>query len=155
MPRCGGTSLAARVPSLLLNKTIVWLRFLQRKRNKATKIITASPATLPTTPPTTVGVETGGPLLSATLPAAAVLEDAGLELVVAPTPPPIMIPPEVDAGWKDEKVVKSSEDDADDEAMSGSKNRREELEDVRARTARDGAGVDCLIVEVMEAFEEV
>ena len=94
-------------------------------------MITASPATLPTTPPTTVCVETGGPLLlPATLPTAAVLEEAVLELVVAPAPPPIMTPAEVDAGWKDEKVVEPSEDDVQAGAVDDREECEEELEEV-------------------------
>lgn len=68
--------------------------------NIARKMSTARPAIPPNTPPTTVDVEGVEPFAFATVPAAAVDEDAALELAVAPAPPPaIMRPALVVAGW--------------------------------------------------------
>jgi len=155
MPRCGGMSLTAGVLSLPLNESMDWFRFLHRKMNIARKMMIASPATLPTTPPATVDGETGGPLLSATLPTAAVLDDAALELEVAPTPPPFITPLEVDAAWYGKKVVESSEDGAEDVAVDDGEDCREGLGDVRARTVRDETAEVGLDVEAIEEFEKV
>jgi hypothetical protein len=124
--------------------------------NIAKKMITARPAIPPNTPPTTVDVEGAEPFAFATVPAAAVDEDAALELVVAPTPPPITaMPAEVDAGRMDEKVDESSDEYDDDDRVEVDEDSVEELEDSTAKTVSVETVEDCLVVEAVEVVEEL